>query len=76
MIMVVEAAGIERERASLPNKLNCPQLYQHPNKTHDSNIPMSLVLPTIPRPVLILVTPEVNAVMTIFLNKCNPFTEI
>lgn len=73
MNLAIEGATRADERASLPNKMNRPRLYQHPHKQNVVTYPIHV---PINKPVSVPVTMEIDAIHAKVIDRKSPFTSI
>lgn len=73
MNLAVVGADRALERAALPQRSQKHKLYQHPNKTVSTTIPVQF---TTPKPVAVPVPMEIDAISAKNSDKKNPFSII
>lgn len=73
MNLAITGADRALERAALPQRSQRHKLYQHPNKTVSTTIPVQF---TAPKPVAIPVPMEIDAISARNSDKKNPFSVI
>lgn len=73
MLLAITGAERAMERAALPQRSQKHKLYQHPNKTVSTTVPLHI---TAPKPVPVSIPMEIDAIAAKESERKNPFSVI